>query len=302
MVPPEERLLLRRSWAALASFAAIAAGGIWYAYKGQAGQVAAMQGMLAKMGKYLDPTDLLPYYLTMFKSWSFMALNGFWPVNLAPEYQYSIPAGWLDPWVLSGVALAIAYLLLLYFCWRRFPGAFFSLALFGAFWLPTSNIWPLAYFAADRYLYAPAAGIFLLAGMLIVRIPLPPLRWGLVALAFAAAVCLTWQQNGYWHSNMTLWSRAVEVNPESTTALNNLGAAYLVEGERREAIKYFKRAAQRMNDPMPFYNLGKTYEQLGELDQALTNYRYFLSFKEPQYATEARELQRRLLQTYGARL
>ncbi|HBT82454.1 MAG: hypothetical protein A2091_06810 [Desulfuromonadales bacterium GWD2_61_12] len=302
-VPPAERLLLRRPrWIAAAAVAAGVAAVIWWlAGDGSELYREPLSGLMAKMNKSFAGDTLLPYWLMMLKGWAWMFLRLVWPAALAVEYTYVAPSGWGDPWVLAALVLTLASLGLGVVTWRRdWRLVGMALLCFWCLWLPTSNLWPLSYFAADRYIYAPSVGVCLVAGWAggwLVghwRLALLPLAGLLLLLAV-----LSWRQCGVWQSNFTLWSRAVAVSPTSTTALNNLGQVHLDLGELDEAQAYFQRAAANMTDPIPFYNLGQLFERKGDAERALYNYRLFLSFNDPRYQQKAQALRQRLMPNYS---
>ncbi|WP_432821838.1 hypothetical protein [Trichloromonas sp.] len=303
---PQSRLLLRfPKWLGAAAVIACAGFFGWYLLAGgMAFHQLEMTRVLAKMTVYLEPGSVAPYFLMVLKSLAFMVGKLVWPLQLAPEYVYPAPSGWLDPWVLAALAILVVYGLLLWRTWRRWPPAFFALLWIGLFWLPTSNLWPLSYFAADRYLYTPTLGLALLTGLVVERwcprrnfLPMQVMALGLLACGL-----LTWQQNRVWATPLSLWSQAVRVAPESTSALNNLGGAYLQLGQLEKSLEYFHKAARNFDNPMPWYNLGRVYEQLGDRDKAIFNYRSFLAFGDPGTAQLANRLRLRLLQQYGIQL
>lgn len=299
LVPPAERLLLRRPrWLAAGAAVGIFAAGCWWFWGGGSELYEApLSGLMAKMNKSFAGDTLIPYWLMMFKGWAWMFLRLVWPTALAVEYTYAAPSGWSDPWVLAALVLALVSLGLGIVAWRRdWRLVGMALLCFWLLWLPTSNLWPLSYFAADRYLYAPSVGFFLLlggAGALLVerwRSMLLPLAGLLVLLAV-----LSWRQCDVWQSDFTLWSQAVAISPTSTTALNNLGQVHLERGELDQAQTYFQRAAANMTDPIPYYNLGRVFERKGDGERALYNYRIFLSFNDPRYQGQAFALRQRLM-------
>lgn len=298
---PEERFLLRRKGVFISLLAAgmVAALAWFWAFGGQERYLEALPGVMAKMNQGFDGVE--PYCLLVLKSWTFMFLKLLAPVNLAAEYLFAVPEWWGDPWVLSTLGICLLYGASLFLVRSRAPLVFLALVWAGALWLPTSNLWPFSYFAADRYLYAPSVGFFLVfAALLKARLArIPSARIALLAALVVVLSLLTWRQNGVWHSRMTLWGQAVKVNPESTTALNNLGSVYKQRGELQKALEYYKRAADNFNDPMPYFNLGEVYEELGNRDKALFYYRNFLAFNDPRYRGKAMGLRQRIYRKYG---
>jgi len=264
----------------------------------------AMVGVMAKMTVYLNPDNVAPYFLMVLKSLTFMVGKLLWPLALAPEYVYPAPSGWFDPWVLGALAILGIYGMLLWRARRLWPPFFFALLWIGLFWLPTANLWPLSYFAADRYLYTPTLGLALMTALVVERW-CPPKNYlpaQVMAMGLLACCLLTWQQNRVWATPLSLWTQAVRVAPESTSALNNLGGAYLELGQLERSLEFFHKAAANFDNPMPWYNLGRVYEQLGDRDKAIFHYRSFLAFNDPVTAQLARRLRLRLFRQYGIQL
>jgi len=262
---------------------------------------AAMQMLLQGKGNYFGEPSLDLYYRTVLKSWTFMFGKLAWPVNLALEYTYPLPRGWLDPWVMAALLGLAGYGLGLWWSARRAPRLFFALAWVGAFWLPVSNLWPLAYFAADRYLYAPLAGISLLLALAARRIFASSApRWGLVIGCVLLWSVLSWRQDRVWKNPETLWRHARRVSPESAFALNNLGNVHLLKGELLPARDCYARAlAVNPMNSTASYNLGLIYERIGRRDLALDHYRRFLAIGEPAFRAQAEALRTRLKRQYG---
>lgn len=230
-----------------------------------------------------------------------MALRLFYPANLAPDYIYPVPKSWIDPWTVSALVGLALYGTLLILTLRRSPLAFWALVWLGAFWLPTSNLWPLSIFAADRYLYAPSVGFFILLGLLLDRlINHRVVKIGLIMVLISSFSVLTWQQNALWRSAHTLWSHTVKISPQSSSALNNLGRAYAIDNQYERAIELFLRAAEaNPYNANPLFNLGRLYERIGEPQKAIEYYRKFAELDLPANRFEVFALRERLKNKYG---
>jgi len=302
-VSPEQRFMLRRPWLAAAACGAGVGGFLWWLLdRGLAIYAEQLQPLLWKMNVLAIGDETLAIYpLMVLKSWSFMALRLFWPLDLAPEYIYAAPDHWLDPWVLSSVLLVLIIAGLAVWAAKRHPGLFVALSWMVLFYLPVFNLWPLAYFAADRYLYAPLAGFGLLAAAGLWRLCCSSLVpfWVTGLLAVCLLGTLSVAQNRVWCSNLVLWSHAVEVNPESTMVRYNLGASLLRNERPAEALPHFLAAAKNFNDSIPFYGLGMAYEALGKDKLAIKNYRTFLQFNDPRYPDQIREVRFNLARMSG---
>jgi len=237
-----------------------------------------IESILAKMNIYPPFTERV-YYLMAFKGVAFMLGRVIVPLGLAPEYVYPLPSGFADPWVLGAILLVAGTLVVLPFLFRRLPRPFFFVVWSVLFWLFTCNlIWPLSYFAADRYLYAPMAGFAVLFALCVRSLSRKrALFVTLSALAVIGLICATWSQNTIWLSKEDLWEHAVHVSPSSTTALNNLGQIRSDEKRYDEAIVYFRRAAElNTSVTSPRYNLAYVYDKTGQSALAIYYAREYL--------------------------
>lgn len=272
VVPKGRRLLTRWPWLWAVGALTAAVWGAWW-YLGAGGRAVYLrsgQFVLSKLN-YLDTVTEGVYWPTVFKSWLFMGGKVLWPQQLGVEYAFAIPSGWFDPAVLAALAAAGLFFAVLWLTARRAPLAFVSLAWAGALYLPLSNVWPLTYFAADRYLYTSMAGLCLLAALLLTRLTAGLGRWRHAPVAALLVVLsfLTWQQNRVWKDEFSLWSQAVAVSPDSVYALNNLGVMYGRQGDMEKAFALIGKAAEN-----PFYaeaqlNMGRLYQWRGDQQKAL---------------------------------
>jgi len=161
---------------------------------------------------------------------------------------------------------------------------------------------------ADRYTYVPFIGLFIIAAWGISeatagwrhrRIVLPT---GAAALLLACLLA-SWGQAGYWRNSETLFTRAIDINPNNymayhhlgmdlvnrgqldqaiamyqktlslapqyPSAYNNLAIAYAKQGKFKEAIPHFKEAIRLTPDNVSFYrNLALAYNQEGKKSEA----------------------------------
>lgn len=214
---------------------------------------------LLKLG-YLTDGSVTKYFLTVFKGWAFMASKLIYPAELSMEYTFPIPVQWGDPWVLCGLVGAAAALLGLFWAGRCSTAIYVPLAWSLAFWLPTSNLLGhLSYFAADRYWYAPLAGLSLLVSGGLWRL----LRANLGTFAVFAILILsllgwrTWQQQIFWSDAVMFYEHMLQVNPESLEGLVGRGAIAMDRGDYLEATNSFQKALRRSpQDARIPHNLG----------------------------------------------
>jgi protein O-mannosyl-transferase len=223
----------------------------------------------------------------------------FWPARLSADYSYNaVPLfGWRLNWEDAQALLALAVcsggavLALLLVRGRRIgkPILFFLVFFFVAA-LPTSNLIVLiGSIMAERFLYLPSVG---LAGILVAvvvalgrRLPLPHLAaarvaWAMLGIGCLALAARTYARNSDWKDEVSLWTSATEVCPNSGKAHYNLGQALQrIPGRAEDAIAEY-RAALRIDpsDAESHTNLGNALAATpGRLPEAIAEYQAALS-------------------------
>lgn len=309
-LPPQERFLLRRpplAWSAAG--VAVLAGALWVvSLGGPEAFLGSMRLGLLLHANVFDGSGFSTWYAMVLKSWAFMALKLIWPARLAVEYTFPVPRSWFDPWVLGALAGVVLYGAALFTTWRRrLAVPFFALLWFALFYLPVSNLLPTAYFAADRYLYAPAAGFSLLVAWGLERLcgrRTAPLA-AVAAVLVVVLAAKTWSQNRVWSDPFTLYSHALEVSPEAVYVLTNMGVGYRERGDIPRALEMLGRAVEVNPWFAPAYHtLATIHEQLGNRAQAMINYAKAVEVSPyfPPFAPTAEVIRAHLRDHYGMNL
>lgn len=132
---------------------------------------------------------------------------------------------------------------------------------------------------ADRYAYIPLIGIFVMIAWSASDLAAPR-KLGVTARVFPAACILlalsvaTRRQLDYWSTNYDLWTHAVAVTDRNFIAQDNLGGALLLMGKSDSAYAHFQAAAEiNPQDPMSRSNLGAYFQEHGQLDKAIAQYK-----------------------------
>ena len=138
---------------------------------------------------------------------------------------------------------------------RRLPLVAFGLSWFFIQLLPTSLV-PRNDLLSERNLYLPSIGLLLaivslgshFAHWLTTILPRPRLVWfsatSLAALLVVVLCISTYQRNGLYRDQISLWSDAVLKSPNKARPHNNLGRAYALQGDWDRAIEEFRIAVQ----------------------------------------------------------
>ncbi len=241
------------------------------------------------------------------------------PLWLSPLYPLPPASELVDPvLLLSTVAVVVAVVFAIAFR-RRFPALLAGTICYLALLAPTSGIAQAgSQFAADRYTYLSLLPVaLLLAGFLLRTVqrhvaglrPAREVRFvGALAGTYVFAIAmLTLAQTQVWADSISLWGRAVDLQPESSIAEVNLadalrqighfeaaayhyqvgveedptdakahngwGVTLLHLGDRHEALEQITEAV-KLDPTNPGYrsNLGRTLAGFGRLDEAAQQY------------------------------
>jgi len=122
----------------------------------------------------------------------------------------------------------------------------------------------------DRYLYFASVGLCVMAADVAVTfasgdaIRKVIFGAGLAAVSVLFAVTL-FSMQGYWHDDLTLFTRCVEMDPNSGFWRSQLGLTYTVQGDYQNARLELERAHQLAPaDGKTIYDLGRVYERIGD--------------------------------------
>ncbi|MFA5870610.1 MAG: tetratricopeptide repeat protein [Candidatus Paceibacterota bacterium] len=189
-----------------------------------------------------------------------------------------------DPSVLIGICITLAFIFLSLFTIERNPKyTFGTLFLFVSF-LPASGIIiPVAGIMYEHYMYTPIIGISIILGALfanfsekfknkkyLVIILFTIIVWGIFLSV------RTISRNTEWRDPITLYKQTLLHAPTSLRVWNNLGIAY--SDKHEQAIDAYTHAIQLdPQNPIPYHNLGNSYEALGDLKTARKNWQIAVS-------------------------
>jgi tetratricopeptide (TPR) repeat protein len=201
----------------------------------------------------------------------------FWPVGLAYFYPYT-------PAQSVGLVAGAALLLLAVTGWcvwlvRREPWLLVGWLWFLGTLVPTIGLVHVGIQSrADRYMYIPSIGIFILVvwglDALFDRWPrrkeLLPVLGGLALVGFLDATSL---QLGCWQNSITLSRHAIEVTRNNFVAYDSLGRALDELGLKDQALACYAEAVRvEPQFPQSQFNLGVALRERGQLPEAVEHF------------------------------
>ena len=203
--------------------------------------------------------------------------QAFWPSHLAPIYPH--PGDSLKAWEITAALLLLAAITALVVIYRRHRYLLVGWLWFLGTLVPMIGLVQVGRQAmADRYAYLPFVGLFV------------AICWGSADWAKRRNIALAWQagagvaillalatlthrQIEFWDDNVRLWTRTLEVTSGNYLAEYDLGRALDLEGNHREAIPHFVRAAAiEPSYIFPYVDLGIYQQQEGDFRGALQQY------------------------------
>ena len=237
--------------------------------------------------------------------------------------HYSIPADYMSQWVVITFAWLLIILVIIVVLRRGSKPLIFGLLWFVLNYIPISHIIPFASAPiAERYIYLPSIGIWLMAGYGVSRLwryeRYRPIMVSGLTLLIVILALKTWSRNKEWHDDISLFNALVRIDPSSVYGHYNLGCAYadkkeygsakvhflrtiemeplhsralnqlgnidFLQGRILDAEHYYSKALKYGKyNAEAYYNLAMIMAQTGRPVDAIRNYELFLARVPPEY-------------------
>ncbi len=209
----------------------------------------------------------------------FYPLKTLLPLNLSPLYLLENTFNPGEPRFILSILGAVGISIGLVMGWRRLPWALSAWVCYGIIVSPVLGLTQSGeQIAADRYTYLSCLPFAILAtaGLLHFQLRSPKrMKWTVGIAVFVILLTLsnlTHRQIGIWHDTLSLWNRAIAVEPNNYVAYNNRGNAHFEAGDFDNAMADFDAAIAL--DPAyakSYYNRGNVRKKLRDLPGALVD-------------------------------
>jgi len=206
-----------------------------------------------------------------------------WPRHLAVFYPYEGAAPPTQLIFTAVLLLLITVLVLRFARWQFFLAT-------GWFWflgtlVPVIGLVQVGDQAwADRYMYLPSIGLFVL--IVWSAVDFVGNRKVIGVLAGAVALALAWAtalQLGHWKNTRTLFEHTAQVTRNNYMAITMLGSLFAKDNQFDRAIQCFDTALRyKPGYPEAHFFRGNVLDQQGKLDEAIGEYRQAVWFKPVQ--------------------
>jgi protein O-mannosyl-transferase len=224
---------------------------------------------------YLQNTRSIPFQFPdaiFIWCWSaaFYIEKFFWPVNLSPLYTLPVPL--IEHWAVYVKSLLVfliagaAVIIFRSLRWIVFGIMFYVLTM--AFLWRFDNFDPAI--VADRFMYIPSAGFCLMAGWGMVELMTRSGPWrrvagGVVVSLILIMAVMTHFQTAVWKNCWTIWSRAIQHEPNNPFALVSrarcIADPELFDGCRDDFIALVLREEQGRDPGLSVQDMGSRLDE-----------------------------------------
>jgi tetratricopeptide (TPR) repeat protein len=205
----------------------------------------------------------------------------FVPFGLSVDYGRSPAAVVQQGWIYFTWLVPAVLGLFLWLWRRRAPHVIIAAGIFAASLLPVLGFLPFGFqrisTVADRYLYLALLGPALVLAWAVSRWKSKPVLVACGILLAALGLKSAFQAR-LWKNNITLFSHALELNPNSWVSHYNLGLGLAQKGTLEDAGQHYRAALKIKPDyGRARYALGNVLATQGNFDEAIEQYRKVLS-------------------------
>ncbi|MBI1291738.1 tetratricopeptide repeat protein [bacterium] len=251
----------------------------------------------AGLGGTLRTLGLARLLLSLTSVFGFYLECLLWPFRLAPLYPIGVDQSPVYL-VLGGIGAVVSLGFVGWLCTRKILAA--ALAASAILFFGASALLPVLagqFQLADRYLYQSLAGLGLLAALFL---PRPRrLALGVIApLVLLTALCL--RQSSFWVEENVLWTRVLEVDPNSEDGNFQLAEHFVRTGHPERALPLWRAGIESPNrSNRPRVRIARASQMawtaftLGENEQAI--WAANVAAADPEFSQESSALMAFLL-------
>jgi tetratricopeptide (TPR) repeat protein len=226
-------------------------------------------------GRLIDRVIYLP--VLFFK---YIKLSLF-PLTLNADYVFSYPTRFFDVGPVLAVVFVLALIVFSLLVFSRSKTTSFGIWWFLVTLFPVYNLIQIYNPFAERYLYIPLFGLCLVVAIFLefvmdrfsfTRSPAIKVLIILCIVVFYSIISIN--RNKDWKDSFSLWTKTLEVEPNSFRAHGNLARVYQEKGLLEASLREVKKTmALNPKDYKAYYNLGVVLGKQGIISEAIAAYK-----------------------------
>jgi len=206
------------------------------------------------------------------------------PIGLHMEWLIEPARSFMQDIVFLSIAGSLIIGIFSYVLYKTSKPKFFAIGWFFITLIPYSNIFPLAYFMGESWLYIPSIGFFTFTTIYLSELGKRSRLWNLIVIFIVCFLVisysfLTIRRSEVWADPVKLYKEILKYSPNSTRARIQLGTiiakgeTYLNNKMHDAALEEFKKAIE--TDPKNYIahnNIGIIYKKKGDIKKAMEEY------------------------------
>jgi tetratricopeptide (TPR) repeat protein len=213
------------------------------------------------------------------------------PLNLNADYVFSYPTRFFEADPMISFLIVLGLIIFSFFIFKHSKATSLGIWWFFITLFPVYNLIEIYNPFAERYLYIPLFGfclvVSILAESLLNRVSFP--RAGVFKFAVVLCVVVFYAmisipRNRDWRDSYSLWTKTLEIAPNSVRAHGNLARVYQERGQIEDSMREVKKTIEL--NPKGFkayYNLGVILAEQGLLEEAIGAYQKTIKIN-PKYS------------------
>lgn len=202
------------------------------------------------------------------------------PFPLNADYVFSYPDRFLDVLPVLSLLIVVGLVILSIFVLKYSKAASFGIWWFFITLFPVYNLIQIYNPFAERYLYIPVFGFCLVFSVFVKYITsrFSVKRAGILNLFIVGCFVLAYtavsiDRNRDWKDSYSLWTKTLEVEPDSVRAHGNLARVYQQKGLIDQSMREVKKTLElNPKDFKAYYNLGVILGEQGSAKEAISAY------------------------------
>jgi len=219
-----------------------------------------------------------------------------YPLHLSMDYNFPVrilgplwakkPESFMDPFVIAGMVFFVFYIAtILYGIYYGKKWAY-CLIFIGIAMFPFSNIIAFGDFLAERFLYLPSIGFFLLISLAFEHYYRVKARSKVVLILMVILLSFysvrTIKRNGAWESSLSLWKAEMKNNPRNPNLFYGFATESIIQRLNHLRLGKLEKARGNLKETSYHLKKAREYEEnaIAYFEKSIQEHpRHYLSYR-----------------------